>query len=85
MASIQVTTAGYEVELDIPDDDQVTDAHRYHIMLDITRDRFQDLADDPYPVSDTTRADQLTALAALQAAITATMAAALPQVTITPE
>ena len=48
-------------------------------MLQLVTPEFQRLALDPGGEA------QLTAVAALQAAITAAMTAALPQVTITPE
>ena len=87
MTSIKVTAAGYEVELDIPDDSQVMHALRYETMLTITAEAFQSVANAPSSPGpgSAQRANQLTALAALQAAIDAARDAALPGLTLTPE
>ena len=81
MATITVIAAGYEAELDVPDDSQVMDALRYQTMLTTTAELFQIVASN----DATDRNNQLTALAALQVAIDAARDAALPALSLTPE
>ena len=86
MASIKVIVAGYEAELDIPDDDQVMDGLRYAAMLTITAEKFAVVANQPTGAGApaTARNNQLTALTALQAAIDAARDAALPALELKP-
>ena len=77
MASIKVIAAGWEVELEIPDDEQVMHALRYQTMLSITAETVQTTANDS-AIDRDERANKLTALAALQVAIDAARDAALP-------
>jgi hypothetical protein len=84
MASIKVIAAGYEAEMDIPDDDQVADSDRYELMIRIAKTAFVDLADDAH-LGTAQRADRLAAVSALLMAIVAARDAALPALTLTPE
>ena len=84
MANIKVQVAGYEAELDIPDDDQVADAARYTAMLTLTADFFQLTANDK-DLDEHDRANRLSALSALLLAIIAARDAALPAVSLTLE
>lgn len=84
MASITVIAGGYEAELDIPDDDQVADSHRYAAMLRIAKAHFHTIATDAR-LSTEERANKLAALSALLLAILAARDAALPALTLNPE
>ena len=86
MASIKATAAGYEAELEIPDDEQVMHSLRYQLMLELVTVNFQAMALDPGGESKLTAIAALrsTASGAVQSAISAAMAADLPEVTITP-
>jgi hypothetical protein len=84
MASIKVIAAGYEAELDIPDDDQVANSDRYELMLRTGRRAFQAIAIDA-SIGEGTRTNQLAAVSALLLAIIAARDAALPELTLNPE
>lgn len=78
MPKIEVIAGGYALELEVPTDHQVMDSLRYQLMLTLTNHKFQALALQP------DGENQLTAVAALQVAITTAMVDALPQIITTP-
>jgi hypothetical protein len=84
MASIKIIKAGWEVELTIPDDEEVMHDLRYSAMFDITTRAFQEIAADA-DLSTDERVDKLDAVGDLLLEIQAARAAALPALEISPD
>jgi hypothetical protein len=84
MASIKVIKAGWEVELTLPDDEEVMHDLRYTTMFDITTRAFQVIAADA-DLSTDERVNKLDAIGDLLLEIQAARAAALPALEISPE